>query len=357
MKKQVKKTSIILVLVLIISSFTLVKSKANSDLEYDESTNTCIVYPTGSDDTDNIQEAFNLVTANGAGQVKLEPGEFVIDREIVVINFDGMFDGSGMEETVICTTSRDDWPHREEEYFPEVASLFLFYQTDMEERSIKVSDMSVKVKATTYDYGGFFGLNVFDIYGCVDGEFTDDKTPLNTMLKRVRISGYIAHDFPFVNTVNPWQVGGQAHVDEDNNWSFEPITGRQSVIFCKFDTVGGGPKYNSVNGNINIKYNTIRNAVVGTWLFFSNQDDGPLREIKYNIISGSIWMGIGVWGSNDFEIANNYIINCDTGIDMWGSDNIDINSNFCMCNRMDMAWDQSGDNTITDNYYSTKSWE
>jgi parallel beta-helix repeat protein len=356
-KKSKFRKSLILFLLLVLTTSIPLVSSQNSYLEYNETTNTCTVYPTGSDDTINLQEAFNLVTANGKGRVKLVEGEYTVNEEIVVTNFDGMFTGEGKRKTTLKTTSRDDWPHRGEPNFPEVASVFLFYQKDMDERTIIIADMTVTVHATTYDYGGFFGLNVFDIYGCVDDEFSEDETPLNTVLKRVRISGDTAPDFPFVNTVNPYQIGGQPHVDESNNWSFEPMAGTHSVYFCEFDTVGCGPKYNSVNGDIAVKFNIMKDTTVGAWLFLCSPIDVPQREIKYNIITGATWMGLGVWGSNHFDIKYNVVIHSETGIDMWGSEGNLVKGNHFNDNNLDLSWDQEGDNIWTDNYYKTKNWE
>jgi parallel beta-helix repeat protein len=313
------------------------------------------VYPTGVDDTANIQEAFDLVTANRAGKVKLVTGEYTVNEEIVVVNFDGSFVGAGQRKTVLKTTYREDWPHRDVEPFPVVASVFLFYQTDMAQRRVRICDMTVEVHATTYDYGGFFGLNVFDIYGNVDGEVTSDMTPLDSMLKRVTIIGDTAEAFPFTNVVNTFQVGGEPHLD-GSDWSFEPITGTHFVVDCLFDTVGASIKYNSVNGEIYVSYNEIKDNLVGIWLFFCDTTDAPIRRIRNNEISGSNWLGMAVWGSNSFKIQYNSISDGDVGIDMFGSDGNRVKNNVLGGNNLDLSWDQAGDNVWKNNVYDTQSW-
>ena len=357
-KKSKFRKSLILFLLLVLTTSIPLVSSQNSYLEYNETTNTCTVYPTGSDDTINLQEAFNLVTANGKGRVKLVEGEYTVNEEIVVINFDGRFMGAGQGKTILKTTNRDDWQHRDVTYFPEVASVFLFYQDDVEERTIEISDMTVEIHATTDYYDMFFGLNVFDIYGCVDGYITEDETPLNTVFTHVKIIGDTADDWPFVNTVNPLQVGGQPHVD-GGDWSFEPIAGTHIVKNCYFDTLGGAVKYNSVNGKIDVKNNVIKDCYGGITLYFCDTVDAPKREIKSNKIYGSgafPFAGISIWGSNSFEIKHNKIEDGYTGIDVWMSDEILIKGNLIDGNDLDLSWDMDGDITWKNNKYTTKNW-
>jgi len=350
-----KKMSRILILLVILSILPVSTSVADPNVEYSEDSNICTVYPTGGDDTANIQEAFDLVTADGTGKVKLVTGEYTVNEEIVVVNFDGSFIGEGRGKTILKTSDRVDWPHRDVEPFPEVASVFLFYQTDMASRRVRVCDMTVEVHATTYDYGGFFGLNVFDIYGHVDGVVTDDKTPLDTMLKRVTVIGDVAEAFPFNNVVNTFQVGGEPHLD-GTDWSFEPITGTHFVVDCVFDTVGASIKYNSVYGQIYVSYNEIKNNLVGIWLFFCDPVDTSKSAIHTNEISDSNWIGIAVWGSNNFNVHHNSVTDGDIGVDMWGSEGNRVKKNFLSDNNMDLSWDQIGDNTWKHNTYDTQSW-
>lgn len=344
-------------MLLLLSTVTVSVSTAGPYVIYRERSNTCIVYPSGGDDTANIQEAFDLVTAKGSGRVQLVAGEYTVNEEIVVVNFDGMFTGAGASRTTLKTTDREDWPHRDEQYFPTVASVFLFYQNDMEERTIQISDMTVEVHAIADPYGMFFGLNVFDIYGYVDGVVTEDETPLNTVLARVKIYGDTANDWPFVNTVNPFQVGGEPHVD--GGWIFEPIKGSHTVKNCYFDTLGGAVKYNSVKGKIDVKQNIIKDCFAGIVLYFCDTVDTPKREIKFNKISGSgspPFAGIVFWGSNSFEVKYNLIVNGYIGIDIWMSDDIQVKCNYLDGNVLDLSWDEDGDITWKNNKYTTKSW-
>jgi len=65
-----KKMSRILILLVILSILPVSTSVADPNVEYSEDSNICTVYPTGGDDTANIQEAFDLVTADGTGKIR-----------------------------------------------------------------------------------------------------------------------------------------------------------------------------------------------------------------------------------------------------------------------------------------------
>jgi len=322
-----------------------------SDIVYNSGSNICTVYPNGFDDTANIQMAFNLVSGKSNGFVRLVAGEYILSQEIVACNFDGRFTGAGIGKTVLKTIETDDWPHRDEDPFPVVASVFLFYQDEPSPKTIKISHMTVEVNAFAEPYGcGFFGLNVFDIYGYVDGEELGDETCLSTELKNVKVIGEIVEAYGFWNTVNTFQVGGEPHVD-DCDWYFESISGEHVVKDCIFDTVGAAIKYNSVNGKIQVKHNTIKDNFVGIWLFFCDTLNAPKREIKNNLITGSGWMGVAVWGSNSFTIKNNEITDGFIGLDMWGSDNNLVMHNLLYGNAVPINWDETGDNTWKNNLY------
>jgi parallel beta-helix repeat protein len=344
----------IIPVILLLSINLIPVSALPPEVIYNEGSNTCTVYPSGGDDTLNIQTAFDMISSEKKGRVRLVAGEYILSDEIVVVNFDGIFTGAGQSKTILKTTDTKIWPHRDVTNFPEVASVFLFYQDDMEERSIKISDMTVEIYATTYDYGGFFGLNVFDIYGCVDGIVNYDETPLSTELKDVKVVGIPDVRWPFTNVVNTFQVGGEPSIS--GGWNFEPIIGSHVVKNCYFDTVGASVKYNSVNGKIQVKNNVIKDNLVGIWLYFCDTVDVPKREIKNNLIFGSFWDGISIWGSNSFIIKNNEIHHCDIGINMWGSDNNLVQKNILYDNALDLSWDEIGDNTWKNNQYDTKNW-
>ena len=162
-----KMNRIIVVLILLNSLFMPLNGVYSSEYrQYDEENNTVTLYPTGVDDTENLKAAFQTVIDGGpGGTVMLSEGEFTISEEIVVVNFDGSFKGAGMDKTIVKNKYTESWPHCTEEYFPDIAGLFLFYQTDEQVHSYHISDMKIVVQGKTYEYGAFIGLNIFTIVG------------------------------------------------------------------------------------------------------------------------------------------------------------------------------------------------
>jgi len=105
-----------------------------------------------------------------------------------------------------------------------------------------------------------------------------------------------------------------------------------------------------------VSYNEIKNNLVGIWLYFCDPVDTPRSVIHSNEISGSNWIGIAVWGSNNFDIHHNSVTDGDLGVDMWGSEGNKVKKNFISDNNMDLNWDQIGDNKWKHNTYDTQSW-
>ena len=202
--KNIKK---ILVIVLVLALLTpVIGVFSTENFHYDETNNIVTLYPTGTDDTENLISAFQTVIDGGpGGTVQLVEGEFTISEEIVVVNFDGYFKGNGMQKTVLKNKYTEEWPHRTEEFFTEVASLFLFYQTDELVHNYHISDMKIVVQGKTTEYDSFFGINVFDIVGRVNGDKSDFyETELNTFIENVFFQGSKIDAWHVGNTINPY---------------------------------------------------------------------------------------------------------------------------------------------------------
>ena len=224
MKKNI--SGIILTFIIAIFFIQIIPLAYSAEyLEYDPASNTCIVTPTGEDDTLNLIEAFNTVVSGGLnGKVQLVEGLYTISDEIVVVNFDGWFQGAGMGKTIVENVDSDFWPHRKDENFPELARLFMFYQTDETPRSLRFSDMTIRVQGQTEPYYGFTGMNIFEIYGRVNFDNEDIyDTEINTICENMRFEGKRIEAFHGYNTINTFTVGGEMFVTD--NWYFKQITG------------------------------------------------------------------------------------------------------------------------------------
>ncbi len=125
-----------------------------------------IVYPTGIDDTDNLQAAFDAAVAVGPGStVQLVEGTYLLTSTISVSGFDGAFKGAGRDVTVIKTNG----VYPLDSYWL-VPDMFHFYQED--DSSLSISDMSVQVLGnhlTTFP--GWDPGMIFWILGAYPGIF------------------------------------------------------------------------------------------------------------------------------------------------------------------------------------------
>jgi parallel beta-helix repeat protein len=350
-------------------------------LEYDPVSNTCIVTPTGADDTLNLIEAFNTVISGGSnGTVQLVEGVYTISDEIVVVNFDGWFQGAGMGKTVIENIDTDFWPHRKVENFPELAGLFVFYQTDETPRSLRFSDMTIRVQGKTEPYYGFTGMNVIEIYGRVNLDNEDIyDTEINTICENMRFEGKRIEAFHGYNTINTFTVGGEMFVTD--NWYFKPITGVHVVNNCTFINVGGGPKYNSLKGTLVMKNNRLENVTYGlieydplnlgyegNSIYKNNHISGVLLDgfwlssakntiLEKNTISGCLFgNGINMVNCINTHIQDNIISYCNqSGIHIQGSTNNTYENNALYGNGLDFNWDGKGSNSFYDEI-SNSNW-
>ncbi len=297
---------------------------------YDPGSNVCVVHPTGGDDTSNLREAFEKVVDGGfGGEVKLVEGVYTITEEIIVVNFDGWFHGAGKDKTTVENAYTETWPHRDVEYFPEVASLFLFYQTDNLTKTLRFSDMTIKVHGKTYDYDGFTGLNCIDVVAYVNGDKEDFyMSEINTVLERMHFEGETLDTWHAYNIINTFQVGGEFVLTD--TWYFKPISGVHIVTDCTFSKVGQALKYNSNNGNITLQNNIIEDVVFG----ISNWDPGDYANkgvslISDNKISGGILELIWLTNSENSVIERNTLSGSmfGSGISCSGSDNNYIQNN------------------------------
>ena len=154
MHKQ-KVLSICLVgIIVIVGSLTFADTPVNAsgcdtDFVLQEG-NIITVLPTGIDDTDNLQCAFDQAVTTGPGStVKLDEATYYISSSIDVVNFDGAFDGAGKDRTIIQNLDDVPFPLIAEP-FPHPAPvfqypvLFRFYQDENGSPvTIDFSDMTI----------------------------------------------------------------------------------------------------------------------------------------------------------------------------------------------------------------------
>jgi hypothetical protein len=118
------------------------------------------VYPTGKDDTHNIQQAFDKAVKAGPGStVKLVAGNFKT-RFIEVWNFDGTFMGAGQKATVIDTFADQDCQALVDR--SRIPVIFNFFRGN-----VRVSDLGFHITPTNPCAPYHFG----ELDGYADGHF------------------------------------------------------------------------------------------------------------------------------------------------------------------------------------------
>jgi hypothetical protein len=105
-----------------------------------------VVEPSGGDDTDALQAAFDAALAAGPGSVvELAEGDFNIHEPIVVYNWSGTVRGAGKDRTILHTNA-DPFPRRplpEDAYGPwSTAGMFMFMYDDGAVGELRVEGMT-----------------------------------------------------------------------------------------------------------------------------------------------------------------------------------------------------------------------
>lgn len=351
---KLKVSTWTILFLLVYFSYTPV-GMASEYTEFDPITNVCIVYPSGSDDTLNLIEAFNTVIDNGVeGTVELIDGVYKLSQDIVIVNFDGWFKGAGTQKTIIENIYTEEWPHRNVEFFPEVAGLFLFYQTDDLIHNYHFSDMTIRVQGKTTDYFSFTGVNIIEVVGRVNGDKEDlYETEFNTYAENIRFEGQLIDSWHYTNVINPYQIGGEFIITD--GWYFKPITGTHIISNCTFYRVGGGPKFNVINGDLDIRNNLIDDCFMGVIIYDpSDLADERNVVIADNIISNIKVNALWLWGSDNMLIKNNTMYDSETGngINIINGDNNQIiANNITQFSSGAIYLDNSNNNTLVNNFF------
>jgi hypothetical protein len=207
------------------------------------------VLPTGIDDTDNLQCAFDQAVVNGPGStVKLEEATYYISRTVDVVNFDGFFVGAGKDLTIIRNLDDVPFPLIEEPFpHPEPVFrypvLFRFYQDQNgSPSSLDFSDLTIQVKGKSVPWsyhglGPFEVMIIIEIVGKVTGVEDFKTSTVNTSFDNMGFEGE-ASDFTFrgVNVVESVYIHGEAFNEFiDGLWYLKyhkPLIGNHSVTDC-----------------------------------------------------------------------------------------------------------------------------
>lgn len=379
--RKVSYANLVVLLLVATVLQTLIPAAYSEHLDYDPVANKCIVYPTGGDDTSNLQEAFDTVVAGGlGGEVQLLEGVYTISAPIVVVNFDGWFHGAGKEKTLLENEYTESWPRPDNEAgWTGFSYIFLFYQTNDVPKTLRFSDMSIKIHGWAVEDIDFMNatmIQIFIVLGKVDGDSENlYESEINTVFERMHFEGEIVDAWHTYN-MSPIFVSGEPLP----NILFKPLSGTHIIDNCTGINAGGVIRYDTMTGHIIVTNNDFRNITFGLWprnanmpkfgtYFICNNRFTNCRMmdaimltridnsiIKNNVIDGSLGGGISISGSDHNHIQGNNITNCDiTGIRLDNSDNNVIFDNYVKGNGMDLVWDGYGDNLWMRNEFDTVS--
>jgi hypothetical protein len=187
------------------------------------------VLPTGTNDTANLQAAFDAAVQAGPGStVQLVKGTYYIDTGVVVANFDGKFVGAGKGKTFVQNLGTTPFPSPE---------LLNFHQDQTGgPSSITVSDLTFRAIGLGTPINGINSMSILGLYGKFTGVPDDEVAFLNTSVVRVGFEGQSdANAFGGYNLYNAILVSGAGDAGY-----LKPVTGTQLVQECTFKNALGG---------------------------------------------------------------------------------------------------------------------
>lgn len=242
------------------------------------------VKPTGVDDTENLQCAFDEAIALGAGmKVQLSSGTFHT-AQIVVNGFNGQFSGEGMDNSVVMNlpnlyvTPVDFYfnPPSTDNPWP---SLFVFVEGDF-----IVSDLAIHIS-------GEDGTTGWTIFG-IDPPITELAHGIAILGPHAdaRFERLLVEGEPADNSLLGYNLINGIFYEGFVGEVPPPISGYFHVVDSIFRQVGSGtPIYNLNNAKVFVSKNTFDDVFLG-------MDGGDLvnssLEFSYNEVSAFIGLDI-----------------------------------------------------------------
>lgn len=276
------------------------------------------VYPTGVDDTENIQHAFDQAVAAGPGStVLLAPGNFRT-RFIEVWNFDGYFKGSGQDATFIDTFANMDCAAWVADGHDQGLFRFLYGYP-------RISDLTFQftVNPPCQPINSWLGTGLAAIYtniprfkSAAECNGPNQIIPSSLNVERITARG----------TWNPengnalsWAVVFGGH-EEYNFPECQNVTrfatGTFRVAQSTFDTVGGGVGMCAVINSRVIVGGSPDNGNLFDWIgtgMWMNDLSGSTLEVSYNKLPHTFWTGYetlqgGYWWYPQLQSASTFNI-------------------------------------------------
>ena len=266
---------------------------------------TWLVLPTGTDDTANLQCAFDHAVIQSPSTVLLSSATYHTGQ-VVASGFVGNFRGIGTNETIIKTLDRPlsvtylDFflnPPTPESGSNPWPSVFAFVGGD-----IVISDFSLYATENSGTTGWTFtglGVNVYELahgFVVVGSEVPGQNyREANAALYRVHIEGLQrAGTLYGFNLINATYYEGFLGADT------LPLRGKFDIHDSHFRQVGGTNLYNLYDAQVSITRNTYEDSFEGMDVgYLSNTAYEYAQNVVLNISLGSVLGGVYLYGPFD----------------------------------------------------------
>lgn len=216
-----------------------------------------ILYPSGGDDTAQIQAAFDMVAGKKRSTIELASGVFTVSEPIQAADFDGTFKGAGKDLTIVQTV--DEFGIGRLPLVP-FGYVFAFYQENKgTSRStatkVALSDMTIQAVGNTQDWQQFsytfkFYLFLVWITGGYDVEeigpgtyhVEGRETFVSSSFTRMRFLGDPTADWGVADGISINTLGALDIVDGNVDPYFmgmgtKPLVGKHTVTDSEFEWV------------------------------------------------------------------------------------------------------------------------
>lgn len=319
-------------LVLLFSTSTIYIGHVTADppVTYDPITHTWTITPSGSDDTDDIQYAFD--NAAPGDTIYLTAGQFYC-KHIEVVDFHGTFKGAGMESTTIDVIPGGPVIY---DYFDGFQWNYFFKFTDGD---FSISDMQFDITPEHPTDEWWF----FEPHTSIGDIIFLTGDAVHACIEQV---GFKAHDGDYDGrnvacAVDMWSVD-----------IFGTVSGSLTVSECSFENIDGPIGLERVSdSNAIISHNSMTDGFIGCLLAFATNNQITIthnqftnmgytsiymREVDDVVIThneidnpGFSWSPILGWIAKNVEVTHNHITgNYRFGVNPWdGSDGWTIEHN------------------------------
>lgn len=270
------------------------------------------VLPTGTNDTANLQCAFDAALAAGPGsEVRLLAGEYHT-AQIVVNDFDGSFTGAGADRTTLFNlpdlpVASEYWanPPSHENPYP---ILFFFVDGDLAIHRLAiriVGDQPTK-RWWLYDFGPFDELATAIAISGVEAHAEVSYISVQARAKPASIFGYTLGNGVYYNGWTPWMGS-------------PPLSGSYNIHHSTFRSVGyASPVGNAQNASLVSQRNSYADVFIA-------MDSGDMVDSNFEFSHNKVQdaaIGVQFWDSGPREhvggtilVANNMFRTEYVGVD------------------------------------------